>query len=226
MDRDARNRARLLIGRRAFVSGSIAIATSIATSIATVRARADAKLDAALADVAKARSKTTTLQGPFVQERTVSLLASKVKSTGKMWLLRPDRLRWELDPPDAATYWILPDGLAYKTKGGSGKIAKGAQGPLGGVLGDLLVLLGGDLSSLSSRYDLALLRRDDAGLVLRATPKDKALLKTTKRIELELDGDASRLRKVTIVEAGNDESEIVFGALVVDAPIDAKLFVP
>jgi outer membrane lipoprotein-sorting protein len=207
--------------RRAFVASSIAVVAS-----AAVRARADASLDAALADVAKARSKVTTMVGPFVQERTVALLASKVKSTGKMWMQRPDRLRWELYPPDAAVYWVLPDGLAYQTKGGSGKIPKGSQGPLGGVLSDLLVIIGGDLSTLSARYDLALIQRDDTGIVVHASPKDKMLAKTTKRIELELAADLVTLRRVTIVESGNDRSEITFGTLVQGAPIDPKLFVP
>jgi hypothetical protein len=215
-----------LISRRAFVVSSIASSIAVVATV-SARAFADASLDAALADVAKARAKVTTMVGPFVQERTVALLASKVKSTGKMWLSRPDRLRWELDPPDAAVYWVLPDGLAYKTKGGSGKIPKGAQGTaLGGVLGDLLVLLGGDLATLSARYDLALIKRDDSGLVVHAAPKDKVLAKSTKRIELELAGDLVTLRRVIIVEAGNDRSEIVFGAIVQGAPIDPKLLAP
>jgi hypothetical protein len=198
-----------------------ALAVVAASSVARA-AHAD-PLDAALTDIAKARAKVTTLQGPFVQERTIALLASKVKSTGRMWLVRPDRLRWELDPPDAATYWVLPDSLAYKTKSGTGKIAKGAQGPLGGVLGDLLVLLGGDLAALKGRYTLTLVKRDPTSLVLAAEPKDKALQKTTKKVELELGPDLVALKKVVIVEAGNDRSEIVFGALVRDQPIDPKL---
>jgi hypothetical protein len=186
------------------------------------RVLADA-LDGALADIAKARTKITTLQGPFTQERSISLLASKVKSTGTMLLVRPDRLRWELDPPDAATYWVLPDGLAYKTKSGTGKVAKGAQGPLGGVLNDLLVMLGGDLATLKERYEFTLVKRDASGLVLYAVPKDKTLAKTTKKVELELGADLVTLKRVVIVETGSDRSDITFGALVRDKPIDPKL---
>jgi outer membrane lipoprotein-sorting protein len=208
------------MNRRAFASSFLAIVV-----VTHVRgALADVALDGALADVAKARAKLKTLQGPFTQERTIALLASKVKSTGRMWMVRPDRLRWELDPPDAATYWVLPDGLAYKTKSGSGKIGKGAQGPLGGVLSDMLVLLGGDLTTLKTRYELTLIKRDATTCIVHAVPKDKALAKTTKRIELELGGDLVTMKRVVIVEAGNDRSEITFGTLTRDNPIDAKLF--
>lgn len=202
--------------RRTFL-GALIVAS------ASTRLGSAAPLDDALADIAKARAKLTTLQGPFTQERTISLLASKVKSTGKLYMVRPDRLRWELDPPDAATYWVLPDGLAYKTKAGKGKVQKGAQGPLGGVLGDLLVLLGGDLAELKGRYDLALIKRDSKGTVIHATPRDKALAKTTKRIELSLGADPAVLEKVVLVEAGDDKSEITFGALVRNAPVDPNL---
>jgi outer membrane lipoprotein-sorting protein len=209
--------------RRTFLRLGLAAPLAFAASSLTRAARADAALDQALADVAKARAKIDTLQGPFTQERTIALLASKVKSTGKMWMVRPDRLRWELDPPDAATYWVLPDGLAYKTKSGSGKIGKNAQGPMGGVLGDLLVLLGGDLAQLKSRYDLTLVKRDAAQCVIHAVPKDKALAKTTQRVELELSGDLATMKRVVIVEKGNDRSDVTFGALVKNAKIDAKI---
>ena len=201
--------------RRAFILSGAALA------IAT-RAHG-APLDDALGEIAKARSKLTTLQGPFVQERTIALLASKVKSTGKLWMVRPDRLRWELDPPDAATYWVLPDGLAYKTKSGKGKVSKGAQGPLGGVLSDLLILLGGDLAELKGRYELSLIKRDAKSMVVHAVPKDKAVAKSTKRIELSLSADPAVLEKVVLVEAGDDRSEITFGALTRNAAVDPTL---
>lgn len=204
--------------RRGFLSAAGALAAAVVE-----RRASSAPLDDALADVAKARAKLTTLQGPFAQVRTLSLLSSKVKSTGRLCMVRPDRLRWELDAPDAATYWVLPEGLAYKTKAGQGKIAKGAQGPLGGVLGDLLVLLGGDLGDLKARYELTLVRRDPKGTVLHAVPKDKTLAKATKRIELGLGSDLAVLEKVVLVEGADDRSEIVFGALVRNAPVDPKL---
>lgn len=198
----------------------LAVAASVTASTRLGRAT---PLDDALADVAKARAKLTSLQGPFVQERSIALLASKVTSKGRMWMVRPDRLRWELEPPDAAIYWVLPDGLAYQTKSGKGKVPKDAQGPLGGVLSDLLVLLGGDLATLKSRYDLTLVKRDASELVLHASPKDEALAKTTKRVELTLGADPAVLKKVVIVESGDDKSEITFGAMVRNAPVDPKL---
>ena len=97
------------------------------------------------------------------------------------------------------------------------------QGPLGGVLGDLLILLGGDLAELKGRYELTLIKRDSKSLVIHAVPKDKQIAKSTKRIELSLGADPAVLEKVVLVEAGDDKSEISFGALTRNAQVDPNL---
>ena len=186
-------------------------------------ARADA-VDDALADITKARASLQTLKGPFTQVRTISLLKSAVKSTGTLWLSRPDHLRWQLDPPDDATYWVLPTALAYRTKAGSGKIAKGAEGVLGGVLSDLLALLGGDLRGLQSRYQIAVVRRDTQSLVLSLVPREEQLAKRTSRIEIYFGTDLSVLSQVTIIEAKGDKSEITFGVMSKNGKIEDKVF--
>lgn len=208
----------------------------IPSTAPSASARPAAELDAVLADLAKARAGIRTLQGPFDQVRTVSLLAQRVRSKGRLWLQRPGQLRWSLEPPDDAVYWVTPAVLAYRTPAGTGRVARGAPGPLGGVLGDLLVLLGDDLGLLRARYDFALIRRDEHAVVLHATPRDPAVLRTTKRIELEFDRpssasapggpDLSVLSRVVLVERGADRSEITFGTLTKNGPIDPDLLNP
>jgi hypothetical protein len=95
------------VGRRAAGIGIAALAV-------TRGARADAALESLLGRIARARAGVHTLRGPFTQMRTIGLLATDVHSTGSFALVRPDRLRWELDPPDAVTFWMGPDGLAYR----------------------------------------------------------------------------------------------------------------
>ena len=103
--------------RRAFLTSMLAAGALALTR----RAHAD-PLDDALARIAAARASLHTLVGPFTQERTISLLATSVKSQGTVYLVRPDRLRWELEPPDDVVYWITPEGLAYRSKTGQGRV--------------------------------------------------------------------------------------------------------
>src|SRR5687768_14437013 len=82
------------LSRRAFVA--LAASVPLAWSSA---ARADAT-DDALAAVATARKDLKTLVASFEQKRVVGLLAEEVKSKGELAVVTPDKLRWELLPPD------------------------------------------------------------------------------------------------------------------------------
>jgi outer membrane lipoprotein-sorting protein len=184
-------------------------------------ARADAcsadRLEQALRDIARARSSVATLTGPFTQERTIGLLAAKVRSTGTLTLVRPDRLRWELAPPDDAVYWIVPEGLAYQSKTGQGRAQAGDK--IAPALDDLRTLLGGDLARLRSRYDLTGTCNGFDPIVFEAVPKPGPSSLSRKLI-FSLAADLVSPRTATIIEGPRDRTEITFGEMVKNAPVD------
>ena len=182
-------------------------------------ALAEDDVDRALRDIARAREKLRTLTCRFVQERTLSLLASSVSSKGELSLVRPDRLRWELFPPDEAIYWVTPEGVAYRTPKGSGKIDPASAGALAALLDDVLILLGGDLSRLRERYTLAVERPKQA-LLLRLTPRSERLSKLIRRVSIELAEDLLSPRRLTIEEPSDDQTLVVFETPRINAPVD------
>jgi outer membrane lipoprotein-sorting protein len=196
--------------RRAFLA-------SLAAMASTRIARAES-VDSALGRVAKARASLKTLVGPFTQERTIALLATVVRSTGTLYLQRPDELRWELAPPDDVVYWITPSAIAYRTKSAHGSVPA-ASARLASSLDDLRTLLGGDLAKLRARYDLRV--SDD--LVFDATPRDPSV--KLARLRFGLAPDACTPRFAELFESERDKTRIDFGALRRDAPIDPSLFV-
>lgn len=200
------------LSRRAFVAALLVPAI----------ARAD-ETDVLLARVAKARAQLKTLRGPFTQSRKIGLLATEVKSTGTLMLVRPDRLRWELGPPDSVVYWIVPEGLAYKSKSGQGRV-RGESTRVAAALSDLRALLGGDLAALRKRYDLVGTQKDDGSAVFEATPKVKGsgLIK----IDFALAPDLVRPTRATLVESEKDRVVIDFGNLERDVAIDPDLMKP
>ncbi len=188
-------------------------------------ARADEVTDV-LTDIKKARAGLKTLVGPFVQERTIGLLATTVKSDGEVTMVLPDRLRWELRPPDAVTYWIGPEGFAFATPRGSTNVGKAAAGRFGAVLGDLMVLLGGDLEKLRARYELTIPSRKD-GVTLRAVPKADDVKKHVRRIDMRTGTELWMIHEVTIEEQSGDLSVIRFGKMERDVRVDpAKMVAP
>ncbi len=190
-------------------------------------------LDEVLRSVSASRDGLKTLSGPFTQERTIGLLSAKVKSTGTLTLVRPDRLRWELAAPDGVVYWVGPEGLAYKSaRGGQGRVPP-THARIAAALDDLRLVLAGDLGNLRTRYDLTLVPALDAGAVgdagaqtvyaFSAVPRDKAA--KLKRIDFELDATGGP-RKVVLVEGAKDNTEIVFGKLIRDAAVDPAAMRP
>src|SRR5213075_978868 len=150
---------------------------------------------------------------------SIGLLASKVTSTGKLALVRPDRLLWELDAPDSVSYWIGPEGLAYKGKQGQGRLPVTSKVAPG--LEDLRTLLGGDLAQLRERYemkDVTSPEKTGKGVAFEAIPKKKEDARFQK-IVLELADDLARPKHITLVESARDKTEIAFGDLAVNSSI-------
>jgi outer membrane lipoprotein-sorting protein len=197
----------------------LAAAAALGAAAFARRASADA-LDDVLARIAKARAPLKTLVGPFTQERTIGLLATSVRSTGTLTLVRPDRLRWELAPPDDVVYWITPEGLAYRSKTGQGHVSA-AQAKLASSLDDLRTLLGGDLGRLRARYDLKLLPDRDGATAFEATPRDPAMPLKLLRFGVAPDGVSPRFAE--LYEGPRDKTRIEFGALQRDAAVDPAL---
>ena len=79
------------------------------------------------------------------------------------------------------------------------------------------------MSTLKARYEFHLLQRDAKGVVLHALPKDTAIAKTTRRIELQLSADLASIQRVSIVERGNDRSDITFSSIEQNIPVDPAL---
>ncbi len=179
------------------------------------------EVDDALDKITKARAKIKTLMAPFKQTRVIGLLASEVKSTGKLTLVRPDRLRWQLLPPDDVTYWIGPEGLAMKNKDGVTKIGKASANKFAAVLGDLMIMLGGDMKKLKARYQLSVVKDGDK-LEITAKPKAKDVKKHIAQLKLLTDSDASVVRTVEIHEKNGDASVIVFGTYTKNAKVADK----
>jgi outer membrane lipoprotein-sorting protein len=213
---------RSLAPRRRFLATCAAAAASATLSRLS---RADEVSDA-LAEVTRARADLKTLVAPFTQERTIGLLATVVKSEGELTLVRPDRLRWELRPPDAITYWVTPEGLAFATASGGASMARAGAGRFGAVLGDLLVFLGGDLEALRARYDITVPSRGAGGITLVARPKADDVKKHVKALTLALTADRWSAERVVIEENGGDKSVITFGKATRDVKVPPVKMVP
>jgi len=223
------------LGRRQALLGLSASALRLGALGALVEKRALAdecsadRFERALRDIAEARAAVTTLTGPFTQERKIGLLAAKVRSAGTLTLVRPDRLRWELAPPDDAVYWIVPEGLAYKNRAGQGRV-EGSSDKIAAALDDLRILLGGDLARLRARYDLHGACNGSDPIVFTAVPKAEPQpggAPPASKIVFTLAADLVSPKSAVLIQGPRDQTEITFGVMQKNAAVDpAKMRPP
>ena len=211
----------MIVTRRSVLTGAALLFTA---SVARAGSTADL-----LARIAKARAPMRTLQGPFTQTRTIGLLSTDVRSTGAMALVRPDRLRWHLAPPDDVTFWVGPEGLAYRSAHGQGRVPA-SSARIAAALQDLHALLGGDLAELGARWSLTVLRDDASGAEFEATaaaPDGSASSPGgARRMRFALAPDLVRPTRALLVEGDQDRTAIEFGDLTVNGPIDESSMRP
>ncbi len=181
-------------------------------------------LDDALAEIKAARASLKTMKGPFTQERSIGLLATKVRSTGTLTMVRPDRLRWELAPPDDVIYWVGPEGFSYKNARGQGHLPA-AAGRLASAMEDVRLILGGDLDQLKKRYDLTLASTTPDEVSFVAIPKPVTDVHMQK-ILFSLGKDRSMPTKTTLIESAKDKTEITFGAMQRNVTVDPAFVRP
>jgi hypothetical protein len=201
----------LRIGRRAGLQAA-------ALLLASRGVRAEPGDDEVLARIARARAVVRTIRGPFTQVRTIGLLATDVRSRGTLALVRPDRLRWMLDPPDDMTFWMGPEGLAYRGPHGEGRMPA-TTGRVAAALDDMRTLLGGDLSRLRERWMLRVVTDDTAGVELEALARSAAP-GSVRSMRFSLARDLVRPTHVLLVEGAHDRTTIAFGELAVNCVID------
>jgi hypothetical protein len=209
----------MTLSRRGFLAGC---ALSAAWGLART-ASAD-PLDDLLARIAAARAPVRTLQGPFTQTRTIGLLAAAVRSSGTMTLVRPDRLRWELAPPDAVTFFVGPEGLSYRSAQGQGSVPS-TSARLAGALEDLRTVLGGDLGKLRDRWSLAVLRDDATGAELEATPLPSTAT-SLRTIRFALAPGLAVPTRTLLVEGPRDKTLVEFGTVSINVPVDPSRMRP
>lgn len=174
------------------------------------------RLDALLAEIARARRDVKTLRASFTQERRITLLAATVTSRGELTVAAPDRLRWDLAPPDDVVYFVGPEGLSYRTKRSSATVpAAGAN--VARALGDLRALLAGDLGALRERYVLSA-ARGPADVEIAGEARDEAA--SIRAFTLLLDKGLVVPLRARLLEGKRDSVDLVFTNAVVNGPVD------
>ena len=198
------------------------LATALALVALTGGWAAASPLDDAMARIERARSGIHTLRADFVQDKVVSLFAEQVRSTGRLVVRRPDRLRWEVTSPDASLFVIAGRSVRYRLPGARGNVDVRTAGALGAVLRDLVTFVAGPFADVRSRYRLQL--ASAAPIELVATPTDRAIARSVQSVRLRFSNDARVLDSVVLAEPGGDSADIRFSNVRINPQVPDSAF--
>lgn len=163
----------------------------------------------------------TTLEADFVMTRKVAVLKETLTSKGRLMLAGKGQLRWETTAPsksiliiNGANGWLHYPDLSVT------KAFDMTTDPVMKIMAEqLFALTGGDITPLSSLYDI----REAADGAKTLIPKSPRIKKLFQALHVVMP-KAGVVSKVTLISANGDSTIIEFENTIQNAKPDPKLF--
>lgn len=166
---------------------------------------ASQSLPAALLKVEKKYKQSKSFYAEFVQDTKVRSTGSTKKSSGKIWILRPDKVKWQTIEPDPSltvgngkTLWIYTPPFDEESPGSVtiGDAKKRRSGLLD-------ALLSGSFS-MAKGMDIKMIRNN----VFELLPSKKKSIDGIRKAIVWIDPQSSTINKVQIHNVGGNLSDI------------------
>jgi outer membrane lipoprotein-sorting protein len=157
----------------------------------------------------------------FRQERNLALFSHTVIFTGRLYLARPDRLRWEFVKPIPSL--LILDGNTGRRCGEGNPASEfrlDRDPAMRLVAEQLRTWASGDYRRLQGDFTLEL----EVGPALRLTPRQAGLASFLNRIVVTFDQVTLQPTRVEIIEEGGDNTVISFGSYLLNPSLPAELF--
>lgn len=151
------------------------------------------------------------LSARFREEKHLTLLREPLVSRGAIYFAPPDRLARWVEEPVPSRLVVDGRGLAYSGDGETGHVPMDSHPMVGLFVHSLRMILGGDLAGLRRLYEIEYGPADAAGPEAwraRLVPLREPLRGTIA--ELRLRGRGVSVTEFGLVEAGGDETRMVF----------------
>ncbi len=177
-----------------------------------------------LAQVAKTNTTTNSFECPFVQKKSLSVLAEIIESKGTMYFQKPDKLRWQYDTPYKYIFVLNGDKVYVKNENrtdefntASNKLFREiSELMVGSVNGNMLV----DEKRFASEISV-----NDKMVEVKLLPKSKELKQLMSSIILSFSKSDYMVQSIVMNEPGGDNTIITFTKKDVNKTLSPDLFV-
>lgn len=212
----------LLVGVGVWFSSSLGAAEIVDPMAAGLSPRE--RLDALIEQVKEAQNGLQTMTADFTQNKDSSLLLEPESSTGRFVYEAPDRARWEYVAPKPIEMTILGDEMTtwYKDLGRADRVS------IGSVSEQVFKYMGasGSLETLMKYFSVTAEFPESDGEPYRLAllPKYPRIKKRLKSMDLWIDPQRYMPTRLRYIEAGGDETELLFENLTTNSALPAGAF--
>jgi outer membrane lipoprotein-sorting protein len=146
-------------------------------------------------DRLKAANTFETLQASFVQTRHSSMLTKDLKSEGRLVLMSPDRIRWEVLKPYPSVFVS------------TGELA-----------------IAGRRFRMPTDKDFTASAQEGEDLAVKLVPIRRDLKSVFREIIIHADKKSLRIQSALLITPDGDWTQLEFKNVVTNQPVDSKLF--
>jgi len=192
------------------------------TALAQEQKMSDTEIVAFKQSVNTVSKKLKSLTTDFVQYKHMDFLAKDIETSGKMNFKEPNLLQWQYKKPYNYSIVFKNGKILINDEGKKSAMDVGSS-KIFGKLNKLIVgSVSGDMFD-DKEFAISYFKNKDFN-VTKLIPKDAALKKYIKQIELSFDKQDATVNQVRLIESAEDYTKIVFKNKILNAKIDDSAF--
>ncbi len=173
--------------------------------------------------------KITSIQSDFTQEKYVSVMSSTMKSSGKFYYQKDDKVKLEYQVPFKQDLVMNGNKLMMKTNG-KPMIMDAASNPMMAELKKVITAcMSGNIANMGENYQMSFFV-DGSNYLIEIVPLSADVKKFAEKVELYLDSSDFTVVKMRMIEAKkknqtkNDYSDYIFSNKKKNAAIAESVF--
>lgn len=151
------------------------------------------------AKMQKAASTVTSIQSDFTQEKYMAVMANSMKSSGKFYYEKSDKVKLEYLVPFKQNLIMNGDKLMMEMNGKK-NVLNAAANPMANELKKVIsACMSGDISNMGVNYNLEFFQ-DGEFYMIKITPKSADIQKFAQQVDLYLDAKDFSVVKMKMIE--------------------------
>lgn len=166
--------------------------------------------------------KITTLTTDFVQYKHMDFLSKDIETSGKMYFAEPNTLKWQYKKPYNYSIIFKNGKIGIDDEGKKSNVDTGNSKVFGKINKMIIGSVSGNMFD-EKEFTIAYFK-SKTHHITRLIPKDAAMKKYIRQIELTFDKEDHTVIQVKLMESAEDYTRIVLKNKTLNAKIDPAVF--